>query len=140
MAKFFAHLLFADGIEWSVLRCVRLTEDDTNSSSRIFIKIVFQELVEMCGMVRLRERLAEEPLQEHLTGVFPRDNVRNARFSINFFTSIGLGAITEESREFLKNAPKILLQRKLAELEDESSSESDSSSSDGGSGSSSSSD
>ena len=93
----------------------------------------------MCGMVRLRERLAEEPLQEHLTGVFPRDNVRNARFSINFFTSIGLGAITEESREFLKNAPKILLQRKLAELEDESSSESSSSSEDG-SGSSSSSD
>ena len=41
VAKFFAHLLFADGIEWSVLNCVRLTEDETNSSSRIFIKIVF---------------------------------------------------------------------------------------------------
>jgi len=48
--------------------------------------------------------------------VFPKDSVNNARFSINFFTSIGLGAITEELREFLKNAPKLLLEKKYAEL------------------------
>ena len=42
--------------------------------------------------------------------------MQNARFSINFFTSIGLGLLTEGLREFLKNAPKLLLERKYAEL------------------------
>ena len=44
VAKFYAHLLFSDAISWTVFQCVRLTEDDTTSSSRIFIKIVFQEV------------------------------------------------------------------------------------------------
>lgn len=33
-------------------------------------------------------------LAQYFEGVFPRDNPRNTRFSINFFTSIGLGGIT----------------------------------------------
>lgn len=48
--------------------------------------------------------------------MFPTDSVENARFSINFFTSIGLGAVTEASREFLKDAPRLLLQKKYNEL------------------------
>ena len=55
-------------------------------------------------------------MQASLEGVFPRDAVANARFSINFFTSIGLGQVTEPLREFLKNAPKLLLEKKYAEL------------------------
>lgn len=27
-------------------------------------------------------------------GIFPKDNPKNTRFSINFFTSIGLGGLT----------------------------------------------
>ncbi|KAI3967726.1 hypothetical protein MKX01_039636 [Papaver californicum] len=60
IAKFFAHFLATDALHWHVLAYVRLTEEDTTSSSRIFIKILLQEL-----------------------------------FSINFFTSIGLGGIIE---------------------------------------------
>lgn len=41
-ATLFAHLLYTDSIEWSCLLCIRLTEDDTTASSRIFIKILFQ--------------------------------------------------------------------------------------------------
>jgi len=37
-------------------------------------------------------------------------------FLSTFFTSIGLGAVTEELREFLKSAPKLLLEKKYAEL------------------------
>ena len=48
--------------------------------------------------------------------MFPRDSVQNARFSINFFTSIGLGALTEDLRQFLKEAPKLLIEKKYAEL------------------------
>jgi hypothetical protein len=42
VAKLFAHLLSVDAISWGVLGCIRLTEDDTTSSSRIFIKYLFQ--------------------------------------------------------------------------------------------------
>jgi pre-mRNA-splicing factor CWC22 len=42
VAKLFALLLYTDAISWAVLSEIRLTEDDTTSSSRIFIKILFQ--------------------------------------------------------------------------------------------------
>jgi pre-mRNA-splicing factor CWC22 len=93
-----------------------LVEEDTTASSRIFIKIFFQDLAMNLGMDNLRKKLADETLKPYLEGLFPKDSVDNARFSINFFTSIGLGAVTEELREFLKSAPKLLLEKKYAEL------------------------
>lgn len=42
VAKFFAHLLGTDALPWHVLAYIQLTEEDTTSSSRIFIKILFQ--------------------------------------------------------------------------------------------------
>lgn len=42
VAKFFAHLLGTHALPWHVLAYIRLTEEDTTSSSRIFIKILFQ--------------------------------------------------------------------------------------------------
>ena len=42
VAKIFAHLLFTDAISWSVLSVIKLNENDTNSSARIFIKLLFQ--------------------------------------------------------------------------------------------------
>ncbi len=44
IAKLFAHLLFTDTIDWKVLSCIQLTQEDTTSSSRILIKILFQEV------------------------------------------------------------------------------------------------
>jgi pre-mRNA-splicing factor CWC22 len=45
-----------------------------------------------------------------MVGLFPKDTIANARFSVNFFTSIGLGALTEDLRKFLENAPNLLLE------------------------------
>ena len=59
VAKFFAHLLFTDAISWEVLNCIRLNEEDTTSSGRIFIKIVFQELSEHMGLSKLNERVKD---------------------------------------------------------------------------------
>lgn len=42
VAKFFAHLLGTSALPWHVFSYIRLTEEDTTSSSRIFIKILFQ--------------------------------------------------------------------------------------------------
>uniref|UniRef100_T1IGH0 MI domain-containing protein n=2 Tax=Rhodnius prolixus TaxID=13249 RepID=T1IGH0_RHOPR len=63
VAKFFAHLLFTDAISWAVLQTVKLNEEDTTSSSRIFIKILFQELSEYMGLASLNARLKDPTLQ-----------------------------------------------------------------------------
>ncbi|CAF4006564.1 unnamed protein product [Rotaria sp. Silwood1] len=101
VAKFFAHLLVTNAISWNVLHCIRLTEQDTTSSSRVYIKILFLELVEFLGLNQLNKRLTDSTLTEYIQGLFPRDKSENTRFSINFFTSIGLGGLTDELREFL---------------------------------------
>jgi hypothetical protein len=41
-ASLFAHLLATDALPWSVLSCIRITEEDTTSASRIFVKYLFQ--------------------------------------------------------------------------------------------------
>lgn len=112
LAKLFAHLLYTDAIDWTVFKCIKLTEEDTTSSSRIFIKIIFQELSEHMGLDKLNDRLQDQSQREKFLGVFPRDNPKNTRFSINFFTSIGLGALTENLREYLANAEKMIEDQK----------------------------
>lgn len=106
VSKFFAHLLFTDSISWSVLSCIKLNEEDTTSSNRIFIKILFQELSEYMGLAKLNERVKDPTLQEVFEGLFPRDDPKNTRFAINFFTSIGLGGLTDDLREHLKSRSK----------------------------------
>merc|ERR1712098_905950 len=106
VAKFYAHLLYTDAIGWSVLSVIKLNEDDTTSSSRIFIKILFQELAEFMGLAKLVDRTRDGSMAEAREGLLPRDNPRDARFAINFFTSIGLGGLTEDLRSHLKTAPK----------------------------------
>jgi pre-mRNA-splicing factor CWC22 len=59
VAKFFAHLLYSDSIPWTVLSIIRLNEEDTTSSSRIFIKILFQELTEFMGLAPLKKRILD---------------------------------------------------------------------------------
>ncbi|XP_067007944.2 pre-mRNA-splicing factor CWC22 homolog [Anabrus simplex] len=141
VAKFFAHLLFTDAISWEVLSLIRLNEEQTTSSSRIFIKILFQELSEYMGLPKLNERVKDATLQAAFDGLFPRDNPKNTRFAINFFTSIGLGGLTDELRDHLKSQPKVPILPKIVEaLAGGSSSDSSSSSDDSSSDSSSDSD
>ncbi|XP_077304241.1 pre-mRNA-splicing factor CWC22 homolog [Lithobates pipiens] len=141
VAKMFAHLLYTDSIPWSVLECINLSEETTTSSSRIFVKIFFQELCEYMGLPKLNARLKDMTLQPFFSGLLPMDNPKNTRFAINFFTSIGLGGLTDELREHLKNAAKIIMTKKQnVESSDSSSSSESSSSSDSSSESSSSSD
>jgi len=119
MARFIAHLLFTDAISWDVLSEIKLNEDDTTSSSRIYIKILFQELSEFMGLATLYDRIRDPTMQSAFEKVFPRDNPRDTRFSINFFTSIGLGGLTVDLREHLKSGPKQLVN--LPNVPDEAS-------------------
>lgn len=140
---------------WTVLQCIRLSEDTTTSSSRIFIKILFQEISEAMGVKAFNARLQDAYMQESFAGLFPKDNPRDTRFAINYFTSINLGALTyvdcfffivlgliiyffsEDMREHLNNLPKQIAAQRATEGD---SSSSDSSSEDESSSSSSSSD
>ncbi|ONK55551.1 uncharacterized protein A4U43_UnF1770 [Asparagus officinalis] len=130
VAKFFAHLLGTYALPWHVLAYIHLTEENTTSSSRIFIKILFQELSEHLGIRLLNERLNDPTMQDSLESIFPKDNPKNTRFAINFFTSIGLGGITESLREYLKNMPRLIMQQQkpISESDDDSGSSTASSS------------
>merc|ERR1712139_98443 len=83
---------------------IRITEETTTSSSRIFVKVIFQELSEQWGIKKLAERLREPDLQQYFTGLFPTDHPKNMRFAINYFTAIGLGVLTEDLRDYLAKA------------------------------------
>lgn len=61
-------------------------------------------------------------MQDSFESIFPKDNPKNTRFSINFFTSIGLGGITENLREYLKNMPRLIMQQQKPASESESES------------------
>ena len=61
------------------------------------------------GMTKLQLRLKDDVLRPYFEGLFPHDDPKNTRFSINYFTSIGMGAVTEDMREYLQNMPKLAL-------------------------------
>lgn len=82
IGRLFGHVLGSDSLPWTVLEVIHLNEEETNSSSRIFIKILTQEIQEMVGMPTLRSRLEEPAMAYHYQGMFPLDNPKNTRFSI----------------------------------------------------------
>ena len=154
LGRIFAHVLSVDAVSWTVLGYVRLTEEDTTSAGRIFVKVLMQEVVKVLGMERMKERMhrywlgEREEDREVVSGLMPRDSAKNLRFSINYFTSIGLGGLTEDMREELVviSARSTQLQQQqpaqvkleLSSSESDSDSDSDSDSSSGSSTSSSS--
>ena len=51
---------------------VTLTEDATTSSSRIFLKTLFQDLSEIMGLIALNKRLQDPSLAQFFDGIFPK--------------------------------------------------------------------
>ena len=47
------------------------------------------------GLEKLNEKFRKEEDVEYFQGLFPIDHPKNTRFAINFFTSIGVGALTD---------------------------------------------
>lgn len=132
IAKLFAHLFHTDAMSWSCMSIIHINEDETTSSSRIFIKILVQEIAEAIGISKLKQKLCQDinsgrrdeeknvdkkfeaEREEELwyEGMFPKkDNLRNTRYAINFFTSIGLGPLTDGLRNYLKLAPKLIMEQ-----------------------------
>ena len=131
LSKLFAHLLLTDALDWHVLRAVTLTEEATTASSRIFLKLLFQELGQNMGIKGLCDRLHDPDMREYFVGLFPIDHPQNMRFAINFFNLIGLDPVTAPLKEYLAAAPLPVDPAKLllGQLTSSSSSGSSSSSS-----------
>ena len=106
LANLYSHLLYTEAIDWMVLSAIKLTEDDTTASSRIFLKIMFQELNNLLGEDKLKEKMLAGAKDEYV-GMFCREDPTNTRFCINFFTAIGLGYLTDDLRAFLENVKNI---------------------------------
>lgn len=101
IGRFFGHLIAADKLDpCTTLGHITLTETHTTSSSRVFIKFLFQELVEELGVVELKSTLTHRDIRLHIQGLFPesRADTDHLMFSINYFTAIGLGVLTEDMR------------------------------------------
>ena len=106
IATLFGFVLGTDRLGWDVFECVHMTEEASTSSSRIFIKILFQEMQQLLGIPKLAKRFKEDNyLKPYLTNMFVKGTAEDTRFAINYFTAIGLGVLTEDMREYLKSLP-----------------------------------
>jgi pre-mRNA-splicing factor CWC22 len=134
VARIFAHLFFTDAIPWTSFQCVKLTERDTTASSRIFIKIMFGDIVEHFGLPRLIKRV-QHPTLLHpwLEGMFPTNSPKDTKFAINYWTAIELGALTDQLRAAYNEMIRRIAEKRAEEAERRAreGSDSDSSSSSG---------
>ncbi|CAN6654509.1 hypothetical protein TRVA0_027S01002 [Trichomonascus vanleenenianus] len=105
IATMFGHVLASDGLGWEVFEVVKMTEEDSTSATRIYIKALFEEMKRELGIPKLVSRFKEEYLQPYLVNMFPVTRPSETRFAINYFTAIGLGALTEKMREELEKMP-----------------------------------
>lgn len=101
IGAFWGHMFASDKIGWECLSVIKLTEEDTTSSGRIFIKFIYQRMVDELGDKKLNERISEDYIQPFIRGLFPVDNPDHLRFSINYFTAIGMGKLTDKMRSNL---------------------------------------
>lgn len=86
VANLFAHLLKTNALSWDVLSCVVLSVDATTASSRIFVKILFQEISGFVGIPALSHRLFDPAFVAKCPGL-------HTDFAMAFWKSIGLGQI-----------------------------------------------
>lgn len=107
VAEVFAHLFYTDWLPWSVCECVKLSEETTTSSSRIFVTTFFQKLGEYMGLPELSVRLKDETLQSFFEGLW-----RTARQPMEYLVCHQLlhfhwsQSLMDELQEHLKNTPQ----------------------------------
>jgi pre-mRNA-splicing factor CWC22 len=125
VGRMFGHLLYRDAISWGIMQCISLTESTSTSSTRIFAKILFQDLVENMGFPALRSRLNDADYTPFVAGLFPTANARDTRFAIKYWTAIGIGGLTDGLRKHLKEMPRLIMEESDGDDGDDSSDDDD---------------
>ncbi|SCU86915.1 LANO_0C09560g1_1 [Lachancea nothofagi CBS 11611] len=103
MGKLWGHILASDYVGLEVFKTVHMNVDETTSAGRVYLKFLFQELVLDLGVQELKKRLDEPYILPYLVNMFPLHDIDSTRFSINFFTAIGLGPLTDKMRQALES-------------------------------------
>ena len=102
LGKFWGHALATDCIPFEVFKAVHMNERDSNAANRVFLKFLFHDLVLDMGIDKLKSKFDEPDLQDHLVNLFPNKEYDDIMFSINYFTAIGLGPLTDRMRSTLQ--------------------------------------
>ncbi|CAR21779.1 U2-type spliceosomal complex subunit CWC22 [Lachancea thermotolerans CBS 6340] len=121
MGKFWGHILASDYLGFEVFESVHMNANETSSAGRVYLKFLFQELVLDLSIDTLQARLDEPYIQPFLVNLFPKDDAEKSRFSINYFTAIGLGRLTEGMRQALADMEKKVVALQDTEAESGSS-------------------
>lgn len=118
VARLFAHLFFTDALPWTAFKCVKINDRDTTASSRIFIKILFNDLSQYLGLPRLVKRVTHPALlHPWLEGMFPTNSPKDTKFAINYWTAIELGALTDGLRVAYNDMIKKIAEKRAADAE-----------------------
>lgn len=102
IGKLWGHALATNCIDFSVFEIVHMNERESNAANRVFLKFIFQELVADIGIVEVERRFSEPKMTPFFANIFPKEDKDDIMFSINYFTAIGLGALTDSMRERLE--------------------------------------
>ena len=110
VAKLFSYLFCTDTVSWSVFSVVSLTENTTTSTSRLFLKILLQDMSKnMCPLeMKMRFETNDREKQKWFQGLLPTHSRKNTRYAIHFLQSIGLHALTKNLQESLKPVAKAI--------------------------------
>ncbi|KAK8860568.1 hypothetical protein M9Y10_012233 [Tritrichomonas musculus] len=95
IACLYSYLLANEEISWSILQAIRLTEEDTNSAQRVFIRILVEELAKNMSYDGFIRKLKQPDVEEWTSGIFPTDTIDHAEFASAYFTEIKLERICE---------------------------------------------
>ena len=115
ISKLFSHLLYSNAINWKIFQCIKLNEEDTTSSGRIFFKCVILDLANLLGNETLYEYITIH-YSKYFSGILNKDTPKNIRFSINFFISIGLGLLSKDLAEYLDRIQKMVEEKMREEI------------------------
>ena len=80
---------------------------------------------EQVGLPQVKDRFADPSIESAILGLFPEDDVDALRFSINYFTAIDLGPLTDTMRERIKLLEEQEVPVEASSPESESETESD---------------
>ncbi|OXB43144.1 hypothetical protein B1J92_G00330g [Nakaseomyces glabratus] len=115
IGKLWGHIFAADYLGFELFENFRMNEEDSSPATRIFLKFLFQELVAELGINELQARLNEDYIKPFLKNLFPEEDLDDMRYSINYFTSIGLGVLTKRMRDDVSSIEE--QEKKVREVE-----------------------
>jgi pre-mRNA-splicing factor CWC22 len=95
LASLYGYLLSKSDLGWHLMCVLRLTEEDTNSGQRVFIRFLMEELCHSLSLDGFARKLKESQISEYVRDLFPTDSLEHAEFASAFYKEIQLGFLCD---------------------------------------------